>query len=244
MEKLSLPDELHLLEKNYTAVAMIVIATLKEKQLPLSDLYQYVCNLPQYLLQPKYKKLIERKTKSLQDARTIDEFFAILSPYCDFLNPDLVEEITEKFADELTSQLVVIYAKTLRDFRRRTKIGSIAGSWVAMTPPGYAEVVLELGTTWNHKNLEYLEAFRSYPSRMRWFFKQSLKGEGLEVVFSVPRGAWLYQEDLDNLMKFNILRVKEEGRYLVRLDKLREELAQVRLSLRLLLRPSDFLLPI
>ncbi len=222
MDGLSLPDELHLLEKNYSAVAMTVIAILNEKRVPPSNLYHYMCSLPQYLLQPKYKKLIERRATLLQVAKTNNEFFTILSPYCDFLNPDLMREITERFADNMASELVTTYANNLREFRRRTSIGSIAGCWVAMTPPGYMEVVLELGPNWKYKNLEYLENFRSYPSRMKWFFKRSVQGEGLEVIFSVPKGAWLYQEELDNLVKYNVKRVREGNRCLVRLDKDKE----------------------
>jgi len=230
MSQISLPDQLHLLEKNYTAVAMTVMASLAERRVQAASLYQSVCSLPQYLLQPKYKKLIQKKASLLEGARTVGEFFVILSPYCDFMNPDLVKEIAERFADEDTSMLVHTYVKTLRDFRRKTTISSLAGCWVGVTPPGYMEVVLEVGSNWNKRNLEYLEMFRSYPSRLKWFFKHSIKGEGLGVVFSVPKGAWLYQEELDNLMKFNVLRVLEGGRCLVRLEKDREKLSQVTVS--------------
>ena len=240
MSEISLPDELHLLEKNYTAVAMTVMASLGERNVPVASLYQCVCSLPQYLLQPKYKKLIQKKASLLEEARTVGEFFTILSPYCDFMNPDLVKEIADRFADEATSLLVHTYIKTLRDFRRKTAIGSIAGCWVGVTPPGYVEVLLEMGSKWNRRNLEYLEIFRSYPPRLKWFFKRSMKGEGLGVVFSVPKGAWLYQEELDNMIKFDVLRVTEGGRCLVQLDKDRETLNQVTMAIDCFQKPHSW----
>lgn len=222
MEGLSLSDELHLLEKNYTAVAMTVMAALNQNRTPPSLLYHYIFNLPQQILKPKYKTLIENRAKHLRDATSIDELFVNLSPYCDFLNPDLMEQTAERFGDKITSSIVSTYVKRLREFRRRTRIGAIAGRWVAITPPDYVEIGLELDDSWKKKTLEDLEVFRSYPSRTPWFFKRSVNEGRLVVVFSAPKGVWLYQEDVENLTKSKVLSVMEGGRCLVKLDKQKE----------------------
>lgn len=204
-------------------VAMTVLASLKDKQVPSAVIYQYITELPQQVLKPKYKRLI---AKFLSKEISIDQLFVTFSPYCDFLNPDLLEQIVERFADEISAMIITIYLKRLRDFRRRTRLCNLTGKWIGITPPGYVELVLEMEEVWSNKTMEDLEVFRSYLPRTQWFLKKVDK-EGSEVVFSVPKGVWVYQEDLQNLSKNNILRLKEKERSVVILNKEQLDSSQV-----------------
>ncbi len=211
---MNLADELQLMEKDYLIVAMTTMDTLRHNKIPPSFIQYHILNLPLQTIKPKYKKLIETRELLASETSSIRQLFINFSPYCDFLNPDLLEQIVERFGDETSSIFITIYLKKLREFRRRTVLGDMTGAWVALTPPGYVELVLEMDSKWKNKTLEQLESFRSHPSRLQWFLK-TVRREGLEVVFSVPQGMWLYQEDLINLQKHDILVVKEGGRDIV-----------------------------
>ena len=215
---LSLTDELQLLEKEYIIVAMTAMSSLNQDKVPPSYIHQHILNLPQQSLKLKYKKLIERKENTLSTTSSIDQLFLNLSPFCDFLNPDLLEEIIEKFGDKISSTIIDMYIKKVRDFRRRTRLCDISAKWVAVTPPGYVNLTLEMHKDWRNKTLEDLEVFRSHVSRLQWFLKR-VDEDGLKVTFSVPEGTWVYQEDLINLKRNKILAIKEDRRCVVKLTK-------------------------
>lgn len=166
-QQLILTDELQLLEKEYTVVAMTTLASLKHNKVPPSYIYHHILNLPEQTIKSKYKKLIEKRAKGLTTA-SLEQVFLAFSPYCDFLNPDLLEQIVERFGDEISCTIIAMYIKRLRDFRRRTLLSSVDGKWVALTPLGYVEMMLEMDEMWKKKTLEDLEA---YPTRTQWFFK-------------------------------------------------------------------------
>lgn len=213
IEGLSLSDELQLLEKEYMAVAMSTLASLKHSKIPTSFIHQQILNLPHQTIKSKYQKLVNKRVKALSSA-SIEQLFLTFSPYCDFLNPDMLEHIVDRFGDELSSTIIAMYTKRLREFRRKTVLADIAGKWVALTPPGYVELSLQMDRVWERKTLEDLEMFRLYPSRMQWFFKR-VSTDRSRVVFSVPKGVRLYQDDLSNLRKNRVLHVMEGGRCVV-----------------------------
>ena len=215
-------EELQLLEKEYTVVGMTSLASLTHSKLPTSHLRQHILHLPQqHSVRDKYKKLLERYSRSpANSSASLEQLFLSFSPYCDFLNPDLLEHLVGSFGDQVSQAIISAYLTRLRQFRKRTSLRSILGKWVGLTPPEYVEVRLEMGVAWGRRTLEDLEVFRSHPTRVQWFLKrvgEGGEGGGMEVAFSVPRGAWLYQEDLGSLRKSGVLAVSEGGRMLVEL---------------------------
>jgi hypothetical protein len=215
---LSLPEELQLLEKEYMVVAMSTLASLKHGNIPTVFIQQQILNLPHQTMKFKYQKLVDQRLKATSSV-SIEQLFLAFSPYCDFLNPDMLEHIVDRFGDATSSTIIALYVKRLREFRKRTILGNIAEKWVALTPPGYVELSLHMDRVWERKTLEDMEMLRLYPSRMQWFFKRvSCAGRYLKVVFSVPRGAWLYEDDLSNLKKNSILSVMEGERCVVELS--------------------------
>lgn len=214
---MSLSEELQLLEKEYMVVAMTTLAGLKQSKVPICFIQQQIMNIPHQTMKSKYQRLVDKRVAGLTKA-SMEQLFLSFSPYCDFLNPDMLELIAERFGDEISGAIIAMYLKRLRDFRRKTALCEMAGQWVAITLPGYVELSLHMGKAWEKRTLQDLEVFRSYPSRMQWFFKQVNK-ENMEVVFSVPKGVWLYEEDLANLRKHGALCVMEGQRCVVDLSK-------------------------
>ena len=212
-QDLPVSDELQLLEKEYMVVAMSTLASLQQGRVPTSFIYQQILSLPHQTMKAKYQKLVDKRATVLSSTST-KQLFLSFAPYCDFLNPDMLEHIVDRFGDEISGSIIAMYLKRLREFRKRTVLGDIAGRWVAITPPGYVELSLEMDSVWERRTLEDLEVFRTYPSRMPWFFKR-VNMDGFRVVFSVPKGVWLYQDDLDNLRKNRVLSVMEGNRCVV-----------------------------
>lgn len=220
-QELSLTEELQLLEKEYTIVAMTTLASLNQNKVPTNYIYQHILNLP-HQKKSKYKKLVEKRAKGLS-AASMEQVFISFSPYCDFLNPDMLELIVERFGDEISSAIISMYLKRLSCFNKKITLSEMVDKWVAITPPGYTELSLEMDTVWRKKTLRDLEVFRSHISRTQWFFKR-VKWEGGEegnvvVVFSVPNGTWLFQDDLGDLRKNQVLQVLEERRCVVDLGQ-------------------------
>ncbi len=221
-EELTLTEELQLLEKEYTVVAMTTLASLTHSEVPANYIYQHILNLPQHK-KSKYKKLVEKRAKGLISA-SLEQVFLSFSPYCDFFNPDMLELIVERFGDKISSAIINMYLKRLNGFHKKTTLGEMLDKWVAITPPGYTQLSLEMDAVWRKKTLKDLEVFRSHISRMQWFFKcvkEGGEGEGgsVVVVFSVPKGVWLYQEDLCDLRMHRVQQVLEEGRCVVDLGQ-------------------------
>ena len=213
-KELSLSEELQLLEKEYMVVAMTTLTSLKQSKTPTSFIQHQIINLPHQTMKAKYQKLVEKRIRGIANS-SLENIFLSFSPYCDFLNPDMLEHIVDRFGDEMSKAIIVMYLKRLRKFRRKTTLKEISDQWVAITPPGYIQVSLEMDSVWERKTLEDLEVFRSYPSRMQWFFKRISMEKSSKVFFSVPVGAWLYQDDLTNLLKNHVLSVMEEERCVV-----------------------------
>lgn len=211
---LPLAEELQLLEKEYMVVAMSTLASLNHSKIPPSLIHQQILKLPHQTMKLKYQKLVDKRVKALSSV-SMEQLFLTFSPYCDFLNPDMLEHIAERFGDKQSSTIITMYIKRLREFRRRTGLNDIAGEWVALTPPGYVEISLHMDAEWKKRTLEDLEAFRSYPSRIQWFFKKVSTHEGLVVIFSAPKGVRLYQDDLTNMRKNNVQCVMEGKRCVV-----------------------------
>lgn len=214
-KELSLSEELQLLEKEYMVVAMSTLTTLQQSKIPASLVHHQIVNLPHQTMKAKYQKLVEKRVRGGIANSSIKEIFLSFSPFCDFLNPDMLEHIVDRFGDEMSRAIIAMYLKRLRNFRRKTTLKEISDQWVAITPPGYVVVSLKMDCVWEHKTLEDLEVFRSYPSRMQWFFKRVSMEKSSKVFFSVPLGAWLYQDDLTNLLKNRVLSVMEEERCVV-----------------------------
>ena len=120
-------------------VAMTTIASLKHGKIPSSYIHQHILHLPQQTMKAKYRKLVATQGKGL-DTASIEQLFLSFWPYCDFLNPDMLEYIVERFGDEISSDIVTMYVKRLREFRRKTVLKDMAGKWVGITPPGYVEL--------------------------------------------------------------------------------------------------------
>lgn len=216
--ELVVTEELQLLEKEYTAVAMTVLASLTHSKVPSNYVCQHILNLPHHK-KLKYKKLVEKKVNGLKNT-SLEEVFLSFSPYCDFFNPDMLELIVERFGDETSKAIISMYLKHLSSFRKKTTLDMMVNKWVAITPPGYVELSLEVDRSWRKKSLRDLEIFRSHISRAQWFFKRVIEGEegrygGVVMAFSVPKGVWLYQEDLGDLRTNKVLQVLEEGRSVV-----------------------------
>lgn len=221
-EELTLTEELQLLEKDYTMVAMTTLASLTNRQVPANYIYQHLLNLPQQK-KAKYKKLVEKRAKGLLSA-SLEQVFLSFSPYCDFLNPDMLELIVDRFGDEINNAIINMYLQRLSSFHKKIALCEMVDKWVAITPPGYTQINLEMDRIWRKKTLKDLEVFRSHISRMQWFLKCIKEGEegdegGVVVVFSVPKGVWLYQEDLCDLRMHRVLQIQEEGRCVVDLGQ-------------------------
>ena len=114
-------------------------------------------------------EFLQSQAARLSQASSIDELFFILSPYWDFLNPNLLAHLAHRFGDDETMRLVDEYLGELREFRSQTKINNFINKWTGTLLPDTQDFVMELGDNWKEKSLEQLEEFRIEVSRKRYF---------------------------------------------------------------------------
>jgi len=125
-------------------------------------------------------ELLQSQAARLSRVSSINELFFILSPYWDFLNPNLLAHLAHRFGDDETIRLVDEYFAELKEFRMQTKINNFIEKWTGTLLPDTQEVVMKLGDNWKEKSLEQsVEELRIKFSRKHCFadYVMPLKGE-------------------------------------------------------------------
>jgi len=94
-------------------------------------------------------------------AENIEEIFAILGLYWDFLNCGLLVEMIHRFEKSLpdVKHELEKYLNKLRLFRCQTKVKDFIDNWLHTLPPFFGNLTLELDEVWMDRTLEELEEF-------------------------------------------------------------------------------------
>ena len=137
-------------------------------QLPVSVKYQHLCFLRQY-------------RSAISTAKSVDEIFAILGEYWDFLNCGLLDEVVRQLGNDPTKQLMKQYMEKLKEFRMRTKLGDFFGRAAQNIPPHFTTFVTELGEGWKECTLEDLEQFRKELARSMYLKEYAMHFKCAEV---------------------------------------------------------------
>ena len=223
---LSLEDEIREFEEKYANLVRSVLVAFQQGSVSFRDIRACLMALP-ISLKLQLGNLLQNNASQLSQASSISELFLILSgtSYWNFLNPNLLSHLVEKFGDGQTKQLKDKYLEELRGFRTRTTIEDFPGKWTGPSETDTQELVVELEEEhWRKRNLEDLEQFRVGFSRML-SRKRLLEDLGLpckcvrvsciNAVFSLPKsidGDNLHLEDLrEFFLEHQVLRVSLDG---------------------------------
>ena len=189
-QPLSLEEEIMQFEKKYEDLVNCVLNAFRKGGVSIRRVLNCLRQLP-VSLKLQCGEFLQSQTAHLSRASSIDKLFFILSPYWDFLNPNLLAHLAYRFGDEQTIRSVEEYLAELREFRKRTKINNFIDKWTGIFLPGTQEIVMELGDNWKEKRLEQLEEFRIKVSRKHCFEDyvmplKRIKVSSVDAIFSLP----------------------------------------------------------
>ena len=211
------------LDKQYIEIEQLVFKTIKRRKVPLEDILNWI-RFPSIALRTQFADLVKTRVKLLANVSSVDELFFILSSYWNSFHPDL---LIDKLEDENLKSRMKCY---MDHFRIQTNLGNFLDKWIGEIPPGYKEVVMELGEEWRERTVEDFEQFRICPSRLQCFgggqisFMKTAKSSS--IVIALALSAQLFPLNLRQkiahsfLRDENIVRVMVDGKNVFDLDKL------------------------
>ena len=217
-QSLSLKEEIKWFDEKYGSLVVSVQDAFKRGGVSINSIQNCLLQLPVSLKQ--YATHLQSQAASLSQASSINQLFFILSPYWDFLNPNLLAHLAHKIGDEQTRRSVDIYLEELREFRVRTKIGDFIDKWAGKLPPDTQEIVVELGDNWKEKSLEHLEELRIklvHKSCLEDYMMplKRIKKSSVDAIFSLPESVDIHSLELESLREFfreqQVLRVLLNG---------------------------------
>ena len=218
-QPLSLEGEIKQFEEKYTDLVVIVRDAFKRGRVSFIQIQNCLLQLP-VSLKLQCGKFLQSQASSLSQARSIDELFFILSLQWDFLNPNLLAHLVQKFGDGKTKESVDKYLGELRKFRMRTKISDFIDKWTGTLPPGTQEIVMELEGNWGERSLQQLEEHRIEVSRKCCFANyvmplKAIRESSVDAIFSLPKSVDIHSLELESLRevsrKHQVLRILLNG---------------------------------
>ena len=153
----NIEKEIQALEDEFLSVVVKAEQDLGKRELSVVKLC--ITQLP-VSIKHQNIKFLQENASAINDAKSVLEIFIILSPYWDFLNCGLLNEIVRRLGNDETKQHMEKYMEKLRNFRVKTKLGDFIGKWARRCPPHFLELITELGGDWRDRTLEDLENFR------------------------------------------------------------------------------------
>ena len=118
-------------------------------QLPVSVKYQFL-------------RFLKHNRSAINYAQNVDEIFAILGEYWDFLNCGLLNEVVHQLGSDKAKQLIEQYMEKLNQFRMKTKLEDFFDEVRSIEdfPTHFTPFITEMGEDWRGRTLADLEDVR------------------------------------------------------------------------------------
>ena len=218
---IGLEEEIRQFEEKYANLVRSVLVAFEQGNVSLSDMKTCLITLP-ISLKLQLGSFLQSNALQLSQDQNIRGLFIVLSgsPSWNFLNPNLLSHLVDKFGDGKTKQLRDKYLKGLTGFRMRTKVDDFIDKWTGQSQCDTIELVMELEEVWRGRSLEQLEQFRVQFSHKRWLEDyvlpvKTITVSSVDAVYSLPKsidGHSLHLEDLCNFfLEYQVRRVLLNG---------------------------------
>ena len=195
----------------------------------LSDLQRCVTRLP-VSVKYQYVKYLQGNLSAINNAKSVNDIFSILSLYWDFLNCGLLDVIVRRLGNDETKQLMEQYMEKLREFRMKTKLGDYIGKGKESNPRYFTEFTTELGGDWRERTLEDLEEFRIEQARLMQVERyalpyKSVKPGSVSVTWALPSSLPGIADTLQSIFplleeEYDVLMVVFQGKHIPELSEL------------------------
>jgi len=156
----TLEEEIDALERHFLDLVNTTADSFIDANLSLPRLKRCLTQLP-VSAKVRHIKFLAGNLVNILKAENIEEIFAILGLYWDFLNCGLLVEMIHRFEKSLpdVKHELEKYLHKLRLFRCQTKVKEFIDNWLHTLPPFFGNLTLELDEVWMDRTLEELEEF-------------------------------------------------------------------------------------
>ena len=156
----TLEEEIDALEKLFLDLVNTTADSFTAANLSLPHLKRCLTQLP-VSTKVRHIKFLAGNLKNILKAENIEEIFAILGLYWDFMNCGLLVEMIHRFEKDLprVKDELEKYLFKLKQFRCDTKVKEFINKWIYTLPPYFRNLTLELDEVWMDRTLEELEKF-------------------------------------------------------------------------------------
>ena len=224
------------LDQQYIEIETLVLRTIKNREIPLDEVLDWV-RFPPTKLRTQFAEVLRQQARVISSATSIDELFSFLSSYWNLFHPALLQHLVNKLGDEDLKARMDCYMDDLYHFRIQTTLGDFLDKWIGKIPPGYKEFILEVGEEWRERTIEDFEQFRIRLSRLQDFggghmsYLKAVKSSSILIVLALPAQLFplnFSQKDMHTFIKDeNIVRVMVDGECVINMKNLVSELKYI-----------------
>ena len=156
----TLEEEINNLERLFLDLVDSTADGFTDAKIDLSRLKRCLTQLP-VSTRVRHIKFLAGNLVNILKAENLEEVFAILGLYWDFMNCGLLVEMIHKFEARVpdVKKELEKYLGRLKRFRCQTKVKELIDNWVYILPPYFEKLTIELDERWMDRTLEELEEF-------------------------------------------------------------------------------------
>ena len=156
----SLEEEINILERLFRDLVDSTADGFTDAHISLSHLKRCLTQLP-VSTRVRHIKFLAGNLVNILKAENMEEVFAILGLYWDFMNCGLLVEMIHRFETHVpdVKKELEKYLCRLKMFRCHTKVREFIGNWTHPLPPYFGKLTMELDEIWMDRTLEELEEF-------------------------------------------------------------------------------------
>ena len=156
----TLEEEIDILERLFLDLVDSTADGFADANISLSRLKRCLTQLP-VSTRVRHIKFLAGNLVNILKAENMEEVFAILGLYWDFMNCGLLVEMIRRFEARVpdVKKELEKYLCRLKMFRCQTKVKEFIDNWVHTLPPYFGKLTMELDEVWMDRTLQELEEF-------------------------------------------------------------------------------------
>ena len=156
----TLEEEINILERLFSDLIDSTIDGFTDANISLRHLKRCLTQLP-LSVKHRHIKFLAGNLVNILNGKTLEEVFAILGLYWDFMNCGLLVVMIDRFETHVpdVKKKLENYLCRLKRFRSHTKVKELIDKWVHPLPPYFGNLTMELDKKWRDHTLEELEEF-------------------------------------------------------------------------------------
>ena len=157
------------LQKKFDIVVQVVLASFLKRDVNIHEILSSL----QFIRSYEEEKMVKNLFKELLEAQSLHELFYTFSDIWNYIHPQLLEFIVERFGTTRDKDIVKEYKEDLEKYRRNVKLGDFVKMFKSPLPFN-KELSPNVGEDWRHETLQDFEdsqLLRALPKKVSQYGK-------------------------------------------------------------------------